>query len=547
MPAAGYTGGALQAASNQNVSTYNALSFWVRSSKNATLNVTGIGNNGNTKVFGVELKNIAITSTWIKVIIPLPNPAKLNAIDGMWHFAEGADEGAYTIWVDDVQYETVAGGTIGTPTVVMDNQTISKAIGGTLAATGVRATYPISSVNTLFELEPSHLDYTSNPVGRITFDATGTGTAATAGSATVTATLGAVAVTGTINVTVTSGPNAPTTPAPTPPGRAPANVVSVFSEAYTNIAGVNFNPNWGQSTQFSEVSINGNATLRYGNLTYQGFEIGPAMNLTGMTRMHFDMWTPDNTNFQFFLISPSPTTERATTVTPTLGGWQSIDVPLTTFTPVVLTNIFQMKLEGQPQANGVGSNTVFLDNIYFHNDNTLPVKLSSFTATNKDKTVVLNWKTTSETNNKGFAVERSSDSRNWVEIEFVKSKSANALGSSYTTTDNAPIAGKNFYRLKQVDNDGRFEYSAVQMASFSANTNSISIYPNPAKGRVQISIPNASGRLFYNVLQLSGKAILSGNFTGSNHTLDIANLAAGTYLLQVTGDQFSKTEKLIVQ
>jgi hypothetical protein len=545
VPAAGYTGGALQAATNQNVSSFNAVTFWAKASKAVTLNVTGLGNNGTTKVFGAE-RNVTLTTAWVKVIIPLPAAAKLSAIDGMWHFAEGSDEGAYTLWFDDIQYENVAGGIIGTPTVVMGDQTLTKPIGGTLSGIGIKATFPINSVNTDLFLEPAHLTYTSNPVGRITFDAAGVGTAATAGNATVTATLGAVAVAGTINVTVTSGPNAPTTAAPTPPARAPQNVISVFSNAYTNIGGVNFNPNWGQSTQFSEVPIAGNATLRYGNLTYQGFEIAPAMNLTSMTRMHFDIWTADNTQFQFFLISPGPV-ETPTNVTPTLGGWQSIDVPLTSFTPVVLNNVFQMKIVGQPQANGVGSNTVYVDNIYFHNDITLPVTLTAFTATKKDKSVLLNWKTSSETNNKGFSVERSADGQKWSEIAFVKSISSNGLGNTYTTTDNAPAGGNNFYRLKQVDLDGSFEYSAVKLVTWSTNTTALSVFPNPAKGRVQVNVPNASGKLFYTIVQLNGKTVLTGNFIGATHTIDVSQLASGSYLIQVTGNEFTKTEKLIIQ
>lgn len=139
------------------------------------------------------------------MIIPIPDPAKLTATNGLFHFAEGSDEGTYTLWIDDIMYENLSG-VIGTPTAVMDNQNITKAVGGTFTATGVRATFPVNSVNKQLTLTAAYLSYTSNPTGRITFDATGTCTAATVGAATVTATLQGVAVTGSISVTVSAPP-----------------------------------------------------------------------------------------------------------------------------------------------------------------------------------------------------------------------------------------------------------------------------------------------------------------------------------------------------
>jgi len=164
------------------------------------------------------------------------------------------------------------------------------------------------------------------------------------------------------------GPTVPTIAAPTPPARVAGDVISVFSNAYTDITGVNFNPGWGQSTVYSEVMIAGNATKKYTNASYQGFEIAPAMNLTSMTKLHFDIWSPDCTEFKFFLISPSPTTEAAVTVTPTLSGWKSVDVDLSGFSPVVLSNVFQMKFEAKPTT----ACTVYLDNIYFYKAAVVP-------------------------------------------------------------------------------------------------------------------------------------------------------------------------------
>jgi hypothetical protein len=546
VPAAGYTGGALKAATNQNVTAYNAVSFWVKASKAATLNVTGLGNNATTTVYQSELANVALTTSWVKVILPIPDASKLTGIDGMWHFAEGADEGAYTIWFDDIKYENVVG-VIGTPSATMDNQTLTKAIGGTLTAANAKATYGINSIPRQVTVAPAYLTYTSNPVGRITFDAVGVGTAQNAGAATVTATLAGVAVTGSIGVTVTGGASAPSVAAPTPPARNAGDVTSVYSGAYTYVGGVNFNPGWGQSTVQSEVQVAGNATLKYASLNYQGFEIAPGLNLTGKTKLHFDIWTPDCTEFKFFLISLNPTVDtKFVTVTPTLSGWQSVDVVLaTTYNGVVLSNVQQMKMEGQPWGGG----TVYIDNIYFYNDGALPVKLSSFTAAKKDKSVVLNWQTATETNNRGFAVERSRDGQTWSEFNFVKATATNGAGSQYATSDLTPAKGMNYYRLKQIDLDGKETYSAVKVVNFNANGATVSVYPNPTKGRVNVNVSDVTGKIFYNITQLTGRTVLSGSFSsGTNaNAIDVSRLSAGTYIINITGDNFSKSEKLMLQ
>lgn len=149
----------------------------------------------------------------------------------------------------------------------------------------------------------------------------------------------------------------PTVAAPTPTVPA-ANVISVFSDTYTNVAS-NLNPGWGQATVVTQVPIAGNNTLKYAGLNYQGLEFTTAQNLSGMTNLHLDFYSANSTNLRVFLISPGPVeTPRILTV-PTTAGWNSIDIPLTNFSPVNLANVIQMKFDG----NG----DIYLDNIYFRN------------------------------------------------------------------------------------------------------------------------------------------------------------------------------------
>ncbi|MEM9836639.1 MAG: hypothetical protein AAF828_09060, partial [Bacteroidota bacterium] len=149
----------------------------------------------------------------------------------------------------------------------------------------------------------------------------------------------------------------PITAAPTPDAPA-ADVISLFSDAYMNVEGTDFNPNWGQATVTTQVDIAGNNTLKYENLNYQGTQLAASVDVSGKTFLHVDYWTADSNGFNGFLISPGPA-ETAHAFEVVTGEWISVDIPLTTFSGVVdLTDVFQLKFDGD--------GTIYLDNIYFH-------------------------------------------------------------------------------------------------------------------------------------------------------------------------------------
>lgn len=151
---------------------------------------------------------------------------------------------------------------------------------------------------------------------------------------------------------------APTTAAPTPTVPS-ANVISIFSDAYTNVAGTDFNPNWGQATVVTQVAIAGNNTLKYAGLNYQGIQFGSNQNVSGMTHLHIDYYSANSTALNAYLISPGPVEKAKALIVPTTAGWNSIEIPLSDFSPVNLSNVFQMKFDGNGE--------IYLDNIYFHN------------------------------------------------------------------------------------------------------------------------------------------------------------------------------------
>lgn len=155
----------------------------------------------------------------------------------------------------------------------------------------------------------------------------------------------------------------PTVAAPVPTASA-SEVLSIFSEAYTNLAGTNFNPSWGQTTKESEVLIAGNNTLKYEVFNYQGTNLGSTdgtnQDLSTMKYMHLDYWTSDaSLPLDVFLISKT-TGEKAYTCSPlTKDSWVSVEIPLSYYTGLGLgiTDIYQLKM--------VGNGTLYLDNIYF--------------------------------------------------------------------------------------------------------------------------------------------------------------------------------------
>lgn len=156
----------------------------------------------------------------------------------------------------------------------------------------------------------------------------------------------------------------PTTSAPTQPNRQPGDVISVFSGKYTDLAGTNFYPNWGQSTTLKEFEIAGDKILNYNNLNYQGIELSSPVDVSGMEYLHMDIWTADLEKIAIFLISKT-NGEKPVTKNLTANEWTSIDIPISAFTSQNLTvaDIFQFKFDTTPATAG---KNIYIDNIYFY-------------------------------------------------------------------------------------------------------------------------------------------------------------------------------------
>ena len=154
------------------------------------------------------------------------------------------------------------------------------------------------------------------------------------------------------------------TSAPPSPTAAAADVLSIFSDSYTDPAGVNYNPNWGQSTTFEIVDLAGNEVIKYGNVNYEGIEFGETLDLSSYNTLNIDVWSQDYTAIQIFLISPGPV-EKSVTLNVTPTGWNTIEVPLEDFTSqgLDISAIFQIKFVVE-----TAGGDFYIDNLYFSND-----------------------------------------------------------------------------------------------------------------------------------------------------------------------------------
>lgn len=402
---------------------------------------------------------------------------------------------------------------------------------------------------------------TSNSSGAFTYTSSNNAVATVSGNVITVVGVGTTAITanqaaagsygpGSATATLVVSYPAPPIAAPTPPVRDAADYQALYSDAYTNMAGINWNPNWGQSTQVTDISIGGNMTKRYENLNYQGVELPASMDVSGMTKLHVDIWTPNCTSFDVFLINTSPSTvEQQVTLTPTLSGWNSFDIDLSAFSVVNLAAITQMKFVGLP----FGSSTVFFDNLYFWRPGgTVPVRLLTFNVTKRTNQAELNWSSADEQSFKGYIIQKSANGSDWNDIGFAASKNV-GTSKPYNHIDMYPYIGTNFYRLKMLDLDGRYTYSPVKKLIFEkGEAVSVSVYPNPATDYIRITFnDHCKGVTNLILTDAIGKTIKSTTVLdatiGQTTYLPIQHITPGTYYLLIRNESAASVKKIMIQ
>ena len=182
-------------------------------------------------------------------------------------------------------------------------------------------------------------------------------------------------------------------------------------------------------------------------------------------------------------------------------------------------------------------------------ESSLPVTLLDFFARIENTKVKLSWKTASEFNNDHFEIERSKEGAGFSKVGEIAGRGNSTGLQQYIFYDEQPIAGKAFYRLKQVDIDGRFEYSNIQSV-LSDDRRSVVFFPNPVYGSGIINIYlNKPVRRQMKILihDMSGRELFSESKNNVQNNIQIKpKLSPGIYILQIIGETVIATEKIMV-
>lgn len=380
-PRGAYAGGSFFTEVGRDLSGYDALTFWIRATKAAEIDILGFGNDLGESKYQASISALPVNTNWQKVIIPIPDPSKLTAERGLLFYSEGPEDGrGYTFWLDEVKFEKL--GTLAHPKAsIMEGQevTVSAEIGETVQVTGITSTFNLpSGIDRTVNAAPGYCEYTSSDENVAVVNEIGQIMVQGAGTSVIKATLGSVEASGSLTVNSTGITEGPAAPAPIP-DQSPENVISLFSNAYDNVPVDTWNTRWEFSTaEEFFTTVQGDDVIRYRNLNFVGIEFSSeTVDASEMTHFHIDIWTPDNTdppnNFKILLADfgedgqfggGDDSSHEITIGRPTLQSeqWVSIDVPLSSFSGLQNRgHLAQLVLSGDLP-------NVYIDNVYFYDD-----------------------------------------------------------------------------------------------------------------------------------------------------------------------------------
>ncbi|MBP9083870.1 MAG: T9SS type A sorting domain-containing protein [Bacteroidia bacterium] len=198
---------------------------------------------------------------------------------------------------------------------------------------------------------------------------------------------------------------------------------------------------------------------------------------------------------------------------------------------------------------------LYIDDVSYDPAGPLPVELTTFTASVIGSRVKLSWQTATEINNYGFEVERcalSAERQAWENIGFISGNGNSNSQKSYSFMDENISVGKYSYRLKQIDNDGTFEFSSTIEVDlgipkdFQLSQN----YPNPFNPmtKIQYTLP-VDAQVTLQIYSITGElmeSLVSEYQTSGSYTIDFdgSNFASGTYLYRLVANDFVQARKM---
>lgn len=378
----GFVGATFNTTAKRNLSGFDALTFYAKASQAADINEIGFGIEGSTNSkYQVSTQNLQISTRWEKYVIPIPDPSKLIDQTGLFWLAEGAsfdgDEGGYTLWFDEIKFEKT--GTVAQPRpAILNGVDITQPgfVNIPQQLSGLTQTFNVGSgENITVVAKPSYFDFSSSNTAVAQVDEFGTISVTAIGQTTITASLANVPAEGSLRLNVENVFEF----APTPPARNPEDVISLFSEAYTNVPVDYYNGFFtpdGQTTQGGSppLDFNGDQIINYTQLNFVG--IGTFLNVapidaSNMTTLHVDIKVNEAINsgdfLRLLLINAVGNNETSGAVTLSANDlardeWVSFDIPLNDFSD--LSDRSQLGLLFFISDSTISD--IFVDNIYYY-------------------------------------------------------------------------------------------------------------------------------------------------------------------------------------
>jgi Secretion system C-terminal sorting domain len=212
-----------------------------------------------------------------------------------------------------------------------------------------------------------------------------------------------------------------------------------------------------------------------------------------------------------------------------------------------------------PQTTPSGQNlgtTTLLNDLDFGINYTvaLPIELIDFKAEIFHNSVLLTWFTGSEFNNEKFEIQESRTGREFHKIGEISGNVTTTKQQEYSFDIENPINGRSYYRLKQIDFNGQFEYSKVVSVNFKGEGRQVgAIYPNPSKsGLVNLDyLSQNDDQVTVSIFDMTGKLMISQNLQVSNEennlNFDFSDLITGIYIVKIGNDRNPILRKLFIE
>ena len=363
----------------RDLTEFDALTFWAKATQGVVIGEIGFGQDFGLNKYQVNETDVSFSTTWQKYVIPIPDASKLFDERGMFWYSAGTQNtggNAYSFWIDELKFEKL--GTIGQPrpAIVNGEDLVQDAFEGiNLELNGFTQTFNLGNgIDKTVTVAPSYFDFTSSDPSLAFIDQFGVITVNN-GSSVITASLGGVEAAGSLTINAIGGFEL----APTPT-RDPSNVISLFSDAYTNVPVDFFNGYWEpyQTTLSSDFVVDGNSMINYTNFNFVGNQFAnPTIDATEYSNVHVNIYIPEEPDNLDFLITvrdfgPDQADGGGDDTFQQVffdgddfeaGTWSTLEFEITLG---VRTNMGLIIYEN---INGSSLSDLLIDNLYFYKEN----------------------------------------------------------------------------------------------------------------------------------------------------------------------------------